>query len=234
MRRVHRTRSESVLRALALVTGAGLGGALLAGPASAELVLSFYTGANFSPDSDVDFDFNRGAGPQTVRTGWDGEPFVMPPYFGVRATWWFETRPAWGVAIDNAHTKVKADPMPAPFAGLEFTDGINMVTANLQYRFLNDSRFTPYVGAGIGFTTPHVEVDDAAGTSHTWEYQFGGPAAQALIGVEMEIDDRWAVFGELKSGWADISADLNGGGWLETEVISNQVAVGISYRLKKP
>ncbi|MCZ7674800.1 MAG: hypothetical protein M5U35_01375 [Roseovarius sp.] len=37
---------------------------------------------------------------------------------------------------------------------LEFTDGINMVTFNLQYRFLNESRFTPYVGAGWALPRP--------------------------------------------------------------------------------
>lgn len=204
------------------------------GSARAELVLSFYTGANFSPNSTVDFDFNQGAGPQSVRTGWDGESDKLPPYFGVRATWWFENNPAWGVSIDNAHTKVKAKPMPASFAMLEFTDGINMITANLHYRAQNSSRFTPYAAAGVGFTTPHVEVADIAGATRTMEYQFGGPAAQVLVGIEAEINDRWAVFGELKSGYARISADLNGGGWLETDVISNQIAIGVSYKLKKP
>ncbi|MDR9484021.1 MULTISPECIES: outer membrane beta-barrel protein [Sediminimonas] len=225
--------SKRVSRALALTVCAGLGYGAVAGPAHAELVLSFYSGANFSPDSDVDFDFNDGAGRQSVNTSWDGEALVMPPYFGVRATWWFDDKPNWGVSIDNAHTKVAADPMPAQFNTLEFTDGINMVTANVQYRFLNDTKFTPYLGVGVGFTTPHVEVVSASGATRTSEYQFGGPAAQALIGVEAEINDRWAVFGELKSGYADISADLNGGGWLKTEVISNQVAFGVSYTVPK-
>lgn len=225
--------SKNLSRALVLIVCTGLGYSVYSGPAHAELVLSFYTGANFSPDSDVDFDFNGGLGRQRVNTSWDGEAFVMPPYFGVRATWWFDDSPNWGVSIDNAHTKVAADPMPTQFSKLEFTDGINMVTANLQYRFLNASRFTPYLGVGVGFTTPHVEVVSASGTTRTSEYQFGGPAAQALIGVEAAINDRWAVFGELKSGYADISADLNGGGWLKTEVISNQVAFGLSYTVPK-
>lgn len=222
-----------VSRGILLTLFAGLGYSGSSGTANAELVLSFYTGANISPDSDVAFDFNDGSGRQSVNTSWDGEAFVMPPYFGIRATWWFDDRPNWGVSIDNAHTKVAADPMPAQFSKLEFTDGINMVTANVHYRFLNNSRFTPYIGAGVGFTTPHVEVVSASGTTRTSEYQFGGPAAQALIGVETAINDKWSVFGELKSGYADIGADLNGGGWLKTEVISNQVAFGLSYTVPK-
>jgi len=216
-------------KSIELAALAGIGLLASGAPVSAEMVLSAYTGINESPSSTVNFDFLDGLGPRSTRANWDGESEKMPPYFGWRVTWWFEDHPNWGVAFDNAHTKVAANPMPAQFSVLEFTDGINMMTFNLHYRHLNDTRFTPYVGAGIGFTTPHVEVADAAVTTFTSEYQFGGPAAEILIGVEARINDRWAVFGELKSGWADISADLKGGGWLNTEVVSNQVAVGLSY-----
>ncbi|MCP5087434.1 MAG: outer membrane beta-barrel protein [Rhodobacteraceae bacterium] len=218
---------------LALALATGLGGTVLTRPASAELVLSFYTGANWSPNSRVDYDFNLGGGPQSTNVAWDGEPFVMPPYFGMRATWWFENSPNWGVAIDNVHAKVAANPLPGGLAKLEFTDGINIVTANVHYRHLNSSRFTPYAGIGIGFTTPHVEVMNTAGTSRTFEYQFGGPAVQALVGVESKLNDRWSVFGELKAAYVKISADLNGGGSLKTNIRSNQVAFGVSYKFKK-
>ena len=216
-----------------ILAAAGVAAMCGAAPASAEIVLSFYTGINDSPSSTVNFDFLDGAGPQSTRANWDGESNKMPPYFGWRVTWWMDNHPNWGLAFDNAHTKVAAKPMPAQFSLLEFTDGINMVTFNVHYRFLNKSRFTPYVGAGLGFTTPHVEVANVPLTTRTSEYQFGGPAAQVLVGVEAEINDRWAVFAELKSGWADIEADLSGGGWLNTEVISNQIALGVSYKFKK-
>lgn len=214
------------------VTAIGLASALFAAPAQAELVLSFYLGANASPDSIVNYDLNLGGGVQSPLVAWDGEAFDMPPYFGTRAIWWFEDRPNWGVGIDNAHAKVAANPVPAGLSRLEFTDGINIVTANVHYRFINKSRFTPYVGAGLGFTTPHVEVTNIAGTSHTSEYQFGGPAVQALIGIEAAINDKWAVFGELKTAYVEISGDLAGGGWVKTNIISNQIAFGLSYTWK--
>lgn len=216
-----------------LAVVAGVVALTVPAPATAEIVLSFYTGVNTSPGSTVHYDFADGLGQRSVPVSWDGESNQMPPYFGTRITWWFDDMPNWGVAIDNAHTKVAANPMPPQFATLELTDGINMVIFDVHYRFLNRTRFTPYLGAGFGFTTPHVEVDNIAGTTHTSEYQFGGPAAQVLVGLEAEITDRWAVFGELKSAWARINADLNGGGWLRTEVVSNQVALGISYKFRK-
>ena len=84
------------------------------------------------------------------------------------------------------------------------------MTGNLHYRYLNDSPFTPYAGVGIGFTTPHVEVTNTAGTSDTFRYQFGGPAAQVLAGLEHNINDQWSIFGELKFAKFWIDVDLDG------------------------
>ncbi|SDJ35330.1 outer membrane protein [Aliiruegeria lutimaris] len=205
----------------------------LAGPARAEMVLSFYLGSNASPDSTVEYDFARGDGAQSTTVSWDGETFKFPPYFGLRAIWWFEDHPNWGVGIDNVHAKVAADPMPEEFTTLEFTDGVNMITGNVHYRFLNGTRFTPYVGAGVGITTPHVEATNTDGTSETFWYQFGGFSARALVGLEARINDRWSVFGELKTAMFWIDVDLQYDGWLETDIRSNQVAFGVNYTLSR-
>jgi len=204
---------------------------VLAGSVRAETALSFYLGSNSSPDSTVNYDLNLGDGPQSALVSWDGETFVMPPYFGMRAIWWLDQYPNWGIGIDNNHAKVAANPLPAGLSRLEFTDGINIVTANAHYRFQNDSRFTPYAGLGIGITVPHVEVTNVAETSHTSEYQLGGPAVQAIAGVDAAINDRWSVFGELKIAYVEISGDLNGGGWVKSNIVSNQIAFGLSYTL---
>lgn len=197
------------------------------------MVLSFYLGSNASPDSAVDYDFARGDGAESTNVSWDGETFKFPPYFGLRAIWWFDSYPNWGVGIDNVHAKVAANPMPEGFTTLEFTDGVNMITGNLHYRFLNESRFTPYIGAGLGITTPHVEVTNTSGSSETFWYQFGGLSAQALVGLEARINDRWSVFGELKTAMFWIDVDLQYDGWLETDIRSNQLAFGVNYTLSR-
>lgn len=157
------------------------------------------------------------------------KPSRCRPYFGLRLTRWSEAHPNWGLAFDNVHAKIAASPMPDGFTTLEFTDGVNMMTGNLHYRFINQSSFTPYAGVGIGITTPHVEVTNTEGTSETFRYQFGGPAAQVLAGLEREINDRWSVFGELKFAKFWISVDLDGGGSLSTDILSRQIAFGINY-----
>ena len=214
-----------------MIALAGLSSIAFTRGAAAETTLSFYLGSNSSPDSMVNYDFNLGGGPMSKLVAWDGETFKMPPYFGLRATWWLDNHPNWGLAIDNVHAKIAASPMPDGFTTLEFTDGVNMLTGNLHYRFLNASRLTPYAGVGVGFTMPHVEVTNTAGTSHTFEYQFGGPAVQVLVGLETRINDRWSVFGELKLARFWIDADLSGGGSLSTDITSRQIAAGVTYTL---
>ena len=215
-----------IVTALAAIAAVGV-----SSQAFAESTISVYGGANFSPHSKVK---TNGAGPpatsNTVK--WDGASFEMPPYWGVRATYWMEDMPEFGLALDFTHAKVKADPPPAGFSVLEFTDGINFLTANALYRKNMGNGFTPYGGIGLGLSIPHVEVAGAAvGGNTTNEYQVTGFAAQAFVGVDYAIDDSWSVFGELKSTYGQVDADLNGGGSLETDIISNQVIIGVTYSL---
>jgi len=198
--------------------------------AQAEATFSFYGGHNSSPHSVVKYDLNLGAGQQRATVGWDGKSFEMPPYYGARATWWLDSNPEFGFAVDYSHAKVYASPLPPGLDILEFTDGINLLTVNALYRYQNTSRFTPYGGIGIGVSIPSVELADSANTSKTHEFQLGGVAAQALIGVDAKINENWSVFGELKSSYTMIDGDLNGGGSVSTNLISNQIIFGVTYK----
>lgn len=197
-------------------------------PAAAEWELSFYTGFQSAPHSDVsgdangaDFDFNA---------GWDGKPFEAPPYYGIRATWWQNEN--LGYALDFNHAKVYADDETLRdngFDRLEFTDGLNIITMNVFYRWPDAARkITPYVGAGLGVAIPHVDVE--IGGSDTFEYQFTGPAAQLVAGASYDLSERWAVFGEYKGTYSQNKADLDGGGTLETDIITNALNIGLTFK----
>ena len=194
--------------------------------------ISVYGGASASPHSGIDYDFNDGLGARSANPSWDGASFEMPPYYGVRGTYWFDSAPNWGLALDFTHAKVEADLAEAPdFTQLEFTDGINLLTANAFYRHEFTDRITPYAGVGVGLSIPHVEAFAANGSTQTAEYQVTGVAASALVGVDFAITERISVFGEYKFSYAQVDADLNGGGYLETDLIINQAAVGLTFKL---
>ena len=200
--------------------------ACLPGLAMAEVELSFYGGAQSAPHSDVFItgDVNY---PTETRVKWEGNSFEMPPYYGLRATWWASEKVGYG--LDFTHTKVYSDAESrgTDFTTLEFTDGLNTLTANAYRRFDPLGAVTPYVGAGVGLAIPHVEVSN--GITTTEEYQITGPAVTFLAGASYPVGERLSVFGEYKFTYSQNEADLDGGGTLNTDIITNAVNVGVSF-----
>ena len=127
---------RALLRASVIALAAGT----FAAPAAAEVELSFYGGWQTSPHSRVKGDYGSGVnagGSFDELIGWDGKSFDMPPYYGIRATWW--RNEAWGFGIEFSHDKAYApdDEMAeAGFERLEFTDGHNIITANVSRRWI--------------------------------------------------------------------------------------------------
>jgi len=205
---------------LALVTA-------LAAPAAAQVEISVYTGFQSAPHSTVTVLGNDG-GNKSIGAGWEGKPFAMPPYYGIRGTWWLNDK--WGIGAEFNHAKVYADSATLAANGLttlEFTDGLNYLTVNGWRRWQNQSRWTPYAGAGIGLSIPYVEYQ-AVGGSRTLNYQVTGAVVQVVGGVSYAINDKWSVFGEYKGAYSSNKADLVGGGTLETNIITNALNMGVS------
>ncbi len=200
-------------------------------PAQAETELSFYTGVQEAPHSRV-----KGADPSGIGTfnflaTWEGRSFEAPPHYGFRATYWTTDRLGFG--LDFNHVKVYADSATLTgngFTLLEFSDGLNILTANVWHRWPQPSRaWTPYVGAGVGLSIPHVESQTTGGL-RTFEYQVTGPAVQWVAGVKYDINDRWGIFGEYKGTYSVNEADLVGGGTLKTNIVTNALNVGVALR----
>lgn len=190
--------------------------------ARAEVQLSFYGGVQTAPHSMIT-DSVLGE----ARVKWLGKSFAAPPYYGLRATWWKSEK--WGFGAELNHAKIYADnPTALGYDLLEFTDGINLITANVFRRFPNTGRFTPYVGGGLGIAVPHVEIQ-RAGESKTFEYQLTGPAAILVFGTSYEINDRWSAFAEYKGSYSRNKAKVDAGGTLTTNIVTNALNIGISY-----
>lgn len=201
-------------------------------PAAAEMEVSVYTGWQTSPHSRVSGDYPGGAGSYNALIGFEGRSFEMPPYYGVRGTWWQSE--TLGFGVEFTHSKVYApdtERAALGFSSLEFTDGLNIITANVMKRWPEKwGQMTPYVGGGLGVAIPHVDVTHPATGSKTFGYQFTGPAARLTAGVSYPINDRFSVFGEYQFTYSTNEAELDGGGTLKTDVKTNALNIGLSLK----
>ncbi|WP_233544836.1 outer membrane protein [Pseudooceanicola sediminis] len=216
--------TAATIAAAALLTG------ISSAPARAEIEVNLFTGYQTAPHSRV-----KGTSPTNgdfnALIGWEGKSFDMPPYYGVRATWWRDDN--WGVGLEFTHDKVYADEddmAAAGFSHLEFTDGLNIITVNASRRWQNQwGNITPYVSGGIGISIPHVEVTPTGGQK-TFEYQYGGPAMRLTAGASYPISDQWSLFGEYQFTASRNETDLSGGGNLDTRIFTNALNVGVGFR----
>lgn len=231
--------------AVAIVLAMVLG----ADPASAESQIGVYGGWNDSFDSDITIIQPNGTNFTLNDVPWDGDSFESPPYWGLRGIYWFDARPNWGVMVDYNHAKVIADQgavvsvsgtrdgvavgskdrVGNTFDIMEFTDGLNQIFAGATYRWPFE-RWTPYVGVGVGFAFPHVEIRRTGESLRTFEYQVTGVAAEGLAGVEYHLTPRISVFGDYKLSFSSNDADVKGGGTLDTDIWTNHLTFGVSYR----
>jgi lipid A oxidase len=207
--------------------------ATLASPALAEMELSIYTGWQTAPHSRVKGDYPITGEDFDALIGWEGRSFEMPPYYGVRGTWW--KNETLGFGLEFTHTKVYApeDEREAiGFDDLEFTDGLNIVTLNAYRRWPGlwaEGRLTPFVGAGVGVAVPHVDIE-AQDEVEAYGFQLTGPAARLSAGVSYELNDRYSVFGEYQFTYSSNSVDLPEGGSLETDIKTNALNVGLTLK----
>jgi lipid A oxidase len=222
------------MRGFVLVPAAVL--ALAGSVAAGELEVGLYGGMNES--SHTYGELSNGTDTQGEFFEWEGRSFEGPIYYGARLIYWPDSFENWGFGVDFTHAKAYADldelGAPGNFTRLEFTDGLNLLTANVLYKHEWDSGLRLYGGAGLGVNIPHVEIDTTAATvvgpSETFEYQVAGAAVQGVVGASYEFAEDWRVFGEYKLSYASVDADLAGGaGSFSTDFTSHHVLAGISF-----
>ncbi|MCC6780340.1 MAG: lipid A oxidase [Hyphomicrobiales bacterium] len=122
---------------------------------------------------------------------------------------------------------IKGQPAPARlkltdvFTRLEFTHGHNVLMFNPLVRLGSIvPGVRPYIGIGGGVAVPHVEAWFPGDTKEqrTNEYQFAGPAAQAVAGIEIRRGNV-SYFVEYKFSYAWISGALTGDeSWLNSNM----------------
>jgi len=207
-------------------------GALCIAPlaAHAEFELSGYGGFQTSPHSVVSITGDSVLPDMGFTAGWEGRSFSMPPYWGLRATWWSNNNLGWG--LEFSHAKAYADDETLATTGFEhfeFSDGHNLLTLNLLRRWPDAlGSFTPYAGLGAGIAIPHVELTDEG--THTFGYQVTGPAVTWVAGLSRPISAHWALFVEYKGSYSWSTAILTTGGDMQLNLVTNALNLGISYK----
>ncbi|MEN9688308.1 MAG: hypothetical protein RI998_305 [Pseudomonadota bacterium] len=198
------------------------------GLALAESEFSIYGGSQTTPHSTV-----TGSDGRSFYTSWQGVSFEMPVYYGLRYTDWVGGD--WGYAVNFTHAKAKANPVERSAGGysvLEFTDGANPLTVMALRRFdAMESGLRPYVGAGLGVTFPHVEVQKTGSSdaTKTFGYQYGGPALTAAAGFNYPINDQWNLMTEFQVHYLKFDVRVDGGR-LKTNLVTNAINIGAVYR----
>jgi lipid A oxidase len=203
-----------------------------------EYVIAGYGGVPYTHPSDVKFS-KPGATDLTVHgVRWIGLPFKSPVFYGIRTIGW-SAGDTFGAMLDFTHSKAismrsqevtfsgvrNSQPMPErarigdTFRHFEFSHGHNTLIANGLVRLASLlPGLAPYIGGGVGVALPHTEVQFLADSARTYEYQYVGPAAQALIGLELRIP-RVSVFLEYKFTIARYNAPLTNrdGAWFPSD-----------------
>lgn len=214
---------------------AGIASTGIATGARAQMSIEVYSGWQTAPHSAVSGADPVGIGSFDFRSGWDGRSGEAPPYYGIRGILW--QSPVWGYTADFNHTKVYADAETLGTGGssggfevLEFTDGLNALTFGVIRQYPDAwGRVTPYWGLGLGVAIPHVEVQTTAASPQTRGYQIAGPAASAVAGAYFSLSDHTGVFAEYKGTYSQLTVDLDGGGTLSSDILTNSVNIGMRY-----
>jgi lipid A oxidase len=235
---------------ISLVTGI-----LLAPTVNAEVALGIYGGQSFIDNGDLNL--KQGGTDLTFHdVSWEDKSFEEPAFYGVRAGYWFDDAPNWGLSVDFAHLKnYLIDEKTVAVSGTQngvalngnvpinstdlkefnMSHGVNTLTFNGHYRWFPAGqrdetalgRMQLYTGLGAGFSIPHVEA--LINTDKTYEYQWGaGPVVNGMLGVNYDIYRFISGFAEYKLTYVNVEDDLRGGGTISTETVNHQLIFGLA------
>jgi len=243
--------------------------------ARAETLIAGYGGITHTHSSDVRFAKPGVTELNAHAVDWIGRPFKAPIYYGLRAMHWPAASRLGGM-LDFTHAKAisvreqrvrftgtrNGRPADASatigetFRHLEFSHGHNMLTLNgLLSLGRLAPRIRPYVGAGLGVSLPHTEVQFLDEPRRTYEYQVTGGVGQVLAGLELRLPHAsvlveykltvapyWAPL-SLRDGskgnafidyWVQLSRWFRGeapeGGMLTTNLVTHHLIVAVGWR----
>ena len=101
-------------------------------------------------------------------------------------------------------------------------------TLTLQYHFMPDNKFSPYVGAGVNYSYFYGE-DEAAGFTDL-EVE-GGFGTALQVGADYWLNEHWGLNVDVKKLYLNIDGKLNGGAVrADIDLDPWIIGAGASYR----
>lgn len=222
--------------------------------ASAELSIALYAGKQLTGNGDLRL--KQGQTDLTFHdVSWKDGSFELPIYYGARLSYWFDELSPWGVALDFTHAKTylnngdtvavtgtrngtpvdAREPVSGSIRNFSLSHGLNMITLNGLHRWFPSGkrdlsplgRLQLYAGLGAGFSIPHVEAD--INGVKTDEYQLvAGPVANGMVGLNYDVSRYLSGIVEYKLSYADVRAELNGGGFVDAATVNHQLIFGLA------
>lgn len=102
-------------------------------------------------------------------------------------------------------------------------------TVSLQYHFMEDQRFSPYVGAGLNYTIFYNE-DAPGGTVTAIDYE-DSIGYELQVGFDVAIQGNWSFNTDVKKIWLNTDVDVNNGAIAaDVDLDPWVLGVGIGYR----
>lgn len=101
-------------------------------------------------------------------------------------------------------------------------------TLTMQYHFMPDKKFQPYVGAGVNYTVFYHEKAGPSITAIKYDDSFG---VAAQVGFDYQIDKNWFFNADLKKLWLSTDVSINGGAVTSRVHLDPWLAgLGVGYR----
>ena len=215
-------------RSIRAVAPLAIGLLLLGLPAAVhgEAFLDLYAGKSFTQDSDLRIKQSRLGNDYTFEdVSFRDDSFKDPPYYGVRAGYFFERYPWLGLAVEFFHMKITADtsdvrPVDGTRNGVALsggakvnsivqrfavTHGVNYLTLDALFRYpllqsperFPRGRLQLYTGVGLGPVIGHPEtrVDNIRSEPG---YELAGLGVQGFVGARFLILKNLGLFTEYK------------------------------------
>ncbi|MFA7403026.1 MAG: hypothetical protein WC007_03465 [Pelobacteraceae bacterium] len=229
-------------------------GVLMPLSADAEISVALYSGKQFTSNGDLKL--KQGQTDLSFRdVSWDDQSFESPVYYGARISYWFDEHSPWGMAVDFTHAKTylngsdtvavsgtrngtpvnDREPVSDSIRHFALSHGLNMITFNGLHRWFPAGtrdvtplgRMQLHAGLGAGFSIPHVEADINGVLTN--EYQVAaGPVINGMLGINYDLTRYVSGILEYKLSYADVRAELNGGGSIDAATVNHQLVFGLA------